>query len=186
MSNEELKQQFREAVKLGKSRWQAAQEFGVSPATAFRWMTDLPKRAKADKRLAPEEKERVRALVLSGLSKYQAAKEMGISYPYVLWLTRDIPSSYDGNRCLSQKTLEILRKLFKEGYFMLGELDTTTNHYRTLAKNFSIKKVTFGDKTVIFLEDRKEEALRGFFRHVGNKVVHYNKMKELAGLFGCL
>jgi len=180
----ETKHQLREAVKQGKSRQQTIEEFGVSLATACRWTTDLPKKGKTAKRLRPEEKQRLRDLVLNGLSKYQAAKICDISYTYVLWLTKDIPSMNKGNRNMGERTVEILQDILRDGYIMSdNDLILTTKDYIMLLRYFPVRRVSFKSYTICYLEDRKEEAFRGFIKTVGSRVLCYNKLKELAGLF---
>ncbi|MFH1229707.1 MAG: hypothetical protein V1678_04775, partial [Candidatus Aenigmatarchaeota archaeon] len=156
----------------------------ISNATVCRATVDLPKNEARAKRLKPGDKERLRELVKSGMSKYQAAKEIGMSPGYAQILTRELPSKNKGNRSLSESSANLLRRILKDGYFIPKREDNMSTHYHVLHQYFPILKVQVSNKTIYYLEDRKEEAFKGFLRDIGSKVVIYNKLRETARLFG--
>ena len=180
----ETKLKIRAAILSGKSRIDIAKELGISNATVCRATVDLPKNEARAKRLKPGDKERLRELVKSGMSKYQAAKETGMSPGYAQILTRELPSKNKGNRNLSESGADLLRRILKNGYFIPKREDNVSTHYRVLHQYFPILKVQVSNKTIYYLEDRKEEAFKGFLRDIGSKVVIYNKLRETAMLFG--
>lgn len=178
----ETKEKIRELVKSGKKRYDVAKELGINPATVFRLTVDLQKNPNRLRKLTIGDIEKLRTLVAGGMSKYDASKEVGISYTYATILTRDF-SSARGNRNLGESSARVLQKMLKDGYFIPHERSMTTRH-RVLHQYFPILKVQVSNKTIYYLEDRKEEAFKGFLRDIGSKVVTYNKLRETARLFG--
>lgn len=134
--------------------------------------------------ISMDTKYRMRELVKGDLSKYEAAKVMNISYQTVLKFTQDLPSKRGGNRNLSEKSVEVLQAILKDGYFMPPKGFQMRASYLTLNQRFPIKRLFFKGETMLYFEDRKEEAFRAFVKVFGSKVVTYNKLKELSGLFG--
>src|SRR3989338_2223693 len=183
----ETKLKIRAAILSGRSRADIAKEFGISNATVCRATVDLPKNEARAKRLKPGDKERLRELVKGGMSKYQAAKEIGISQVYACILTRDLPSpsKRGGNRNFGERTIEIVQDILRDGYVMSdNELILGTKDYIMLLRYFPVKRIHYKHYMVYYLQDRKEEAFKGFVKTVGSRVLTYSKLKEVAGLFG--
>ena len=179
--SEEARQKIREAVLNGASRYSLAKEFGVSYPTICRATTDLP--AKGRRKLSEEKKESIRQAVMNGMSKYQAAKEFGVCLPTAYNLTKDLPSKRGGNRNIGDQSVKILQAIFKDGYFIPPKGHVCLGYYRTIQMRFPVKIVVFKNMTVYFLEDRREEALKGFIKR-GGRVMQYNQLVELSRLFG--
>ena len=181
---QETKLKIRAAILSGKSRAEIAKELGISNATVCRATVDLPKNEKKATRLKIGDKERLRDLVRGGMSKQKAAKEVRMSYGYAMILTRDLPSKGGGNRNLSESSLRLIRRMLRDGYFIPKSEDNMTTRYHVLCQHIPILKVQVSNKTIYYLEDRKEEAFKGFLWDIGSKVVAYNKLRETARLLG--
>jgi len=134
------------------------------------------------RRISYDVRQKIRKMVKSGMSKYQASNDTGVCYITVCKLTKDLPSK-QGNRELGRKSVEILQKMTKDGYFIGKHDDTVETSFRTLSKYFPVRRVNFRRRTIYFLENRNEDALKGFIEVFGRKVRSYQNLAQLASLF---
>src|SRR3989338_1082312 len=133
--------------------------------------------------IPPETKLKIRASILSGRSRADIAKEFGISNATVCRATVDLPKNEARAKRLKPGDKERLRELVKGG-MSNNELILGTKDYIMLLRYFPVKRIHYKHYMVYYLQDRKEEAFKGFVKTVGSRVLTYSKLKEVAGLFG--
>ncbi|MCK5260800.1 MAG: hypothetical protein KAJ44_01300 [Thermoplasmatales archaeon] len=174
----EVIKQIRTYVRKYNSRIQAAIKVGVSYPTV-RWYTrDIP-----IKRGIPSEKvEKIRMKVMKGTPKYQVAQDFNLSYLTVLKYTRDLPGHPGGRSGIRGKTLELLKKLISDGYIICSS--GHTYRYQTLRKYFpTIRRVNACGKTVIFLEDKSNIAVKALLEASNKKIMSYQELKQITKVF---
>jgi len=171
----------RAEVKKGRSRYKVAAEFGIDPKTVYRHTDDLPKKwERGGKRyscLSPAKKAWIKRRAEQGKSRYQISKELDVSYSTVRRIAKDFP---DGRSGIRGKTLEMLQELLERGYFLLP----TSYCYHALKTYFpSIQMIRFKNRSICFLEDKKDEALNAFLKNKATKVINYQELKVMTKLF---
>jgi hypothetical protein len=136
-------------------------------------------------KLSPELVKKIREQVSSGVSKYEVAKTSEIPYNTVLYHTQDFPNAREGNRRLGDRAMRIIQKLMKDGFFVPEAKIVDNSCCRNLRKHLPLlRKISVNKIVIYYLEDRKNDALRGFLDMYGNRVVEYRDLTELARLFG--
>lgn len=128
--------------------------------------------------LSYETKQKIREMVKAGMSKYQTAQNTGVSYFSVLCMTKDMPSNSRGNSNLSQNTVKTLNKLLKDGYIT----DIEKWQYKNLTRNFPVRMINYKGKRIVFLDDRRESAMKGFLSEY-NDSIKFKDFAELARIF---
>jgi len=110
------------------------------------------------------------------------ARELGIPYNTVLQMTQDIKFG-PGNTTIGGKTLRLLKEIMNKGYALL-ESNISPN-FRILEKHFPvIQKVHEKGKTIAFLPDKKEEAVKVLLQNMRYRVMSYQELKGITKLFG--
>ena len=88
-----------------------------------------------------------------------------------------------GNSTIGGKPLYLLKELMGKGYVLLE--NHLTYHYRILKRHFPmIHKVNAKGKSIAFMPDKKEEALRFFLQNMRYRVMSYHELKPITRLFG--
>ncbi len=179
LSNE-LVEEIRGEVKKGKKKLQVARELGISRATVEKYTKDMPRR----KKYSPEEKEKIRKMVKAVGVKAIVARELGIPERTVVGITRDI--KFKPGKCtIGGKSLQLLKELMEKGFAPLEKENHSAPNYRILRKHFPmIQKVRIKGKSIAFLPDKKEEAVRFFLQNMRYRVMSYQKLKLITKLFG--
>ena len=133
-------------------------------------------------KLTSKQIKKIREKVQSGEVKYSVAEEMGISHQLVCYYTKDLPSSRPGNRGIRGKTLELLKKLLKDGY-----VDSTRNcsqNLRTLQKHFPvIQRAQVEGKSIYYLNDKNKDALKAMINNRGSKIISYHDLARISQVF---
>ena len=182
--SQETKQRVREAVKSGRSRLHVAIEFRIHPTTVYRWTEDQPKNEIFSRRLNKEEREEIRRRVMNGESRGNICRDFGVSYATIRWITNDLPDLGKGNRTLRPQSVNLLQKLITNGYaIQKSQSRNCHNPYRTLRNYFPIKRVQYGRDVIYFLEDKNQDALKGFIGIMGKRVMKHGELARLAMLF---
>jgi uncharacterized protein YerC len=168
---------IREEVKRGRSRYDVADEFGVSVPTVYKYTQDLP----TNHDITPETKLEIRRRVEESGSKSDVAREFGVPSSTVSRITKDIKMG-KGNYCIRGKALDMLKDLLEKGYaFSSGDL--SANH--TLREHFpSIQRVEADGRSIYFLEDKADKATNAFLQCKNKKVMSYQELKGITKLFG--
>ena len=168
---------IREEVRKGRSRYNVAAQFGVTPKTVYNYTDDLPK-----KHLSPAKKAWIKRKAKEGKSKYQISKELDVPYSTVWRMLKDFPSYRPGWPGIRGKALEMLQELLEKGYVLLDV--EKSQGYRVLKKNLPvIQKVRANGKPVAFLPYKKEDATRAFLQSIDKKVMSYHELKSITKLF---
>ena len=178
-SPEEI-QQIIENVRKYNSKLKTARIMGIPYSTVRHHTMDI----KIKKGLLEEQIKKIRKETLTGKTKIQTAKENNISYNMVLKHTGDTPSRFHlgGWTGIRGKSLEILQILIIEGYYICSKGDS--KNYRLLKKYFpTICKVNIYGKTIIFLEDKSNVAIRGFLESINKRKIGYWELEKISKAF---
>jgi DNA-binding CsgD family transcriptional regulator len=171
---------IREYVLKYQSKSKAARRLGLSIGTV-RWYTqDI---LVFSRRISPEKREKIRKEVIEGKSRYQVSNDLNISYLTVIKHTKDLPnhSREEGSR-IRGKTFEMLKKLMRDGYIICSP--GYYRNYMTLRKYFPmICKVNACQKTIIFLEDKSDIAIRAFLESLDRRITNYHELKRIIKAF---
>jgi len=180
---EKLKKTIRSEVKRCKSKIEVARKFGISYNTVL-WVTqDIPFINKTSEKTI----EKIRMDVLNGKSKTRIARDLKVSANVVWKYTRDLPASCnyryrDGNPGVRGKSLEILKILMNQGYYICEQHDI--KKYRTLKKYFpQIIRAHLYGKSIIFLENKSDEAIRGFLEYTNKRKISSNELEKISKVF---
>jgi hypothetical protein len=168
---------IREEVRKGRSRYDLADEFGVSVRTVYRYTRELS----INHAIPPETREEIRKRVEELRYRSGVAKEFGISPQTVLNITKDMKME-GGNYCIKGKALDMLKDLLEKGYAFSSD---TSSVNRTLKKHFpSIQRAEADGRSIYFLEGKAEKAANAFLRSKRKKVMSYQELKGITKLFG--
>jgi hypothetical protein len=178
-TKEEINQIRKNVIKY-KSRFKTAKIMNIpySSVYGYTWDIDL-KRG-----LAPEKVKKIRNEILKGKTKIQTADENNMSYSMVLKNTRDIPSRYHsaGWTGIRGTALEILQILIIRGFYICSRRDS--KYYRILKKYFPmVCKVSIYGKTIIFLEDKSNDAIRGFLESINKRKIGFWELEKISKAF---
>ena len=133
------------------------------------------------RKLSQEIIERIRREVLSGKSNYQVARELGISETTVRNHTKDIARPRIEGPYIRGKQLELLRQLLKDGYVYTSN---NRNPLRGLQKHFPmIKRAQFKNRSIYYLEDKSNAALREMIKQNKSRVVSYHDLLNMSKIF---
>lgn len=80
------------------------------------------------------------------------------------------------------RTLEILRKLMKNGYYI--SKGTIFSNMKTIRMHFPVKKVSIRNHVVYFLKGYEKVAFREFFKLLKKKKFTPQELSYLAKAFG--
>ncbi len=174
----EVIEKIRQKVGDGKPKLQIARELGISRWAVEKYARDMLRR----KTYSFEEKERIREMVKAVGVKVLVSRELDIPEGTVRRITKDMKFK-PRNSTIGGKPLYLLKELMEKGYVLLE--NHLTYHYRILKRHFPmIQKVNAKGKSIAFLPDKKEEALRFFLQNMRYRVTSYHKLKLITRLFG--
>ncbi|KYK29897.1 hypothetical protein AYK20_09555 [Thermoplasmatales archaeon SG8-52-1] len=171
---------IRTEVKRCKSKTKAARILNIPYDTVVYYTRDISVKKKITKR----QKEIMNKEILSGKSRYQVAKDLNLSYNAVRKYTKYLPNTRynEGYPGIRGKSLRILEVLITKGYYICTQGDT--RKYRLLKKYFPmICKVNMYSKTIVFLEDKSDIAIRGFLEHINKRKISYMELEEMSKIF---
>ena len=172
--------QIRKNVIKYKSRFKTAKIMNISYSSVYGYTWDI----NLKRGLTPEKIKKIRKEILNGKTKIQTADENNISYDMVHKHTRDIPSRYHlgGWTGIRGTALEILQILIIKGFYICSQRDSKC--YRILKKYFpTVCKVSIYGKTIIFLEDKSNEAIRGFLESINKRKIGYWELEKISKAF---
>jgi hypothetical protein len=176
----ELIKEIRENVQKYKSKLNVARMMGISYEIVRYRTQDIRVR----KDIAEKKINKIRREVLNGKSKSQIAANHNISYAVVCNRTRDLPSRHQLRRWqgISGKTLDILKKLLIDGYFIC-----TPGYYECyliLKKHFpSVQRVKMHGCTILFLKDKSNIAAKAFLERSKKKIMSYQELNRIVKVF---
>jgi len=166
---------IRDEVLSGKSKRQVSKEVGIS----YRIVKNITKDIRRRRCYTSEDIKRIRELVRKTNNKAEVARRLGIPYDIVLKNTLDIKVR---NKTFGAKTWEILREIMEKGYVYLNNGKTTKVYM--LRKHFpSIQMARVKGKSIAFLPDKKEEAMRAMLQKFDKKVWSYQELRAVTKLF---
>ena len=190
--SEETRRCIRDEVKRGMPKTDAAGKFGVSVATVIRLTGDMPRKG-----VTSEAVSCMRKMAKAGTSVLEIAAKFGVSATTVQKYTMGVERGTRGDRSIRGRTLNLLRTLTKDGYFIPRTSHATgfLGSYRTLRmKGFPVRLAKTGNggrrggvtgcKTVYFMEGRGTDALRAFLSTAGKRVIGGHQMGFLMSAFG--
>jgi DNA-binding CsgD family transcriptional regulator len=183
-SNPISKQQvetIREEVKKYKSKVKVAKMLNISYRTVLYYTRDIIIRKKPSKEMI----EQIREEVKGGKSRLQVSKDIKLSYHVVCNYSIDLPSTktvYKRHTGIKGRALEILNILMSDGYHICIPRDVAK--YRLLKKRIpTIYKVHLYNKTIVFLEEKSNEAIRGFLEHINKRKISCHELEKISKVF---
>jgi len=139
------------------------------------------------KRLSDEQIETIRKEVMKGKSKYQTSIYLNISYLTALRHTRDLPGKKRSNETtgrieITEKNFNILKTIVRDGYYFCSHGDSKS--YFFLKKHFPmIWRVRLRGKTILFLEDKSDVAVKAFLVSLEKRISNYHELKDIINMF---
>jgi len=171
----EVIQNIRKGVNEGKTKLQISKELGINYGIVRKYAKDTKRR----RVYTAQDIQRMRELVKETNNKAEVARQMNIPYDTVLKYTLDIKVK---NKTFGEKTWNLLREIMEKGYVHLNNGKTTKIYM--LRKHFpSIQMARVKGKSIAFLPDRKEEAMRAMLQKFDKKVWSYYEVKQVTKLF---
>ncbi len=171
----EVIQNIRKEVKEGKTKLQISKELGINYGMVRKYAKDTKRR----RVYTAQDIQHIRDLVKKTDNKAEVARQMNISHDTVLKYTLDIKVR---NKTFGEKTWDILREIMEKGYVYLNNGKTTKVYM--LRKHFpSIQMARVKGRSIAFLPDRKEEAMRAMLQKFDKKVWSYQELKSVTKLF---
>ncbi|MCK4496831.1 MAG: hypothetical protein KAU24_01445 [Candidatus Aenigmarchaeota archaeon] len=157
------------------------------PDTVWLTIKELAQAREKGRWIHPAVKEAIREEVRMGKNRSDVAKKFNVPYPTVAKLAEGLSGYGRGNRNIGTRTMGMLKSILKDGYFIPNNSNSwkTCENYRTLRKYFnSIRKVRARGRSIIFIENRKEDTLKAFIEVLGLKRMDYGKLSLISSLFG--
>ena len=169
---------IRDHVRKNKSKLNAAEKFGVSWPTVAKYTKDIDTRYCITK----DAIKKIRKEVEGGKSVRAVAKDNNIGYGTVYNHVDDIIHSAKYMIVLRGKTLELFRKVMKDGFALISHGENKC--FVTLKKYFpSICRVRYDHKTIIFLEGKSNAAAKAFLESINSRTMSYRKLSHILKLF---
>ncbi len=136
------------------------------------------------KRIAKETKRNIIEYVEAGGIRAEASKKFGVSAPFVYNLTAGMAYGR-GNTALRGETLEILKALMKDGYYLPdSRYALARSCYKALKKHFPVKVVMTRKKSVYFCEGKEKEAMKAFLGRWRKGTMSFRELGQMSKLFG--
>lgn len=126
---------------------------------------------------------KARKLVRMGIPKTDVSKILGVGYITLYMWTRDMRGQR-GRNYMSGMTLDFLRTIVRKGYILSSEVKTMTPCMRTLGKYLPIRRVSFLNRTIWFLDGREREAMEGLLKIMNRRVMSYHDLGRMRRIFG--
>lgn len=172
---------IREEVKRCKSKIKVAKMLNISYDIVLYHTHDIH----TQKKTSQKQIEKIKKEVLSGKSRFQVAKDLNLPYNVVWKYAKNLPNKHKnkgGYTGIRGRSLKILNILISNGYHICIRGDVIK--YRILKKYIpTIYKVHIYGKTIIFLEEKSNEAIRGFLEHINKRKISYQELEEISRIF---
>ncbi|MCS4542366.1 MAG: hypothetical protein HY929_08690 [Euryarchaeota archaeon] len=173
---EMIKKEVRERIINRESKLSVSQDMDVPYGTILTWTGDIKRR----KSYSQEIKQEVRERVSKEGSKISVAEDIGICYSTILNWTRDITVG-QGNKGIRGRSLKIIQDLMEKGYSM----KTVSRYTKTMLKKYFPVKITrIKRRSILYLEEREEEAFKALVKDLKGKVISYQELGMMAKAFG--
>ena len=175
----EVKQRAIDLVRLGTSRQAVADQLGASYFTVSFWTRGLNQHKYLPKPYSRKLKRKTRKLARSGLSKIAVAAKLNLPYNVVALWTNDIhnPSAH-----LSGAAERIIATLIRDGYVF--PKNSELNVCRGIREKLQIRFAHIFNMHIIYLENRKNEAIKALLSKKKIQILRNNKMHEINKVFG--
>jgi hypothetical protein len=174
-----VREKIREEVRKGRSRYDVAAQFGVSPRTVYDYTDDLPKKWRRG--IAEEKRELIIKRAKEGQSMLKISEELAISYPTVSKIIREGSTPDPRWPDARGKTLKLLSELSEEGYSLRSDMRAFRKVREYLP---SARRINFKGRTICFLDENREEAFILFLEERGVRIKSYKELNTLGGMFG--
>lgn len=177
----DIRGQVRELAKNGETKISVARRFNLKYDKVIYWTRDI----KTRKVLPSEIREEVRRRVMEGERKITVSREMGLNPSTVVSWTRDMKRR-PINLNLSEPYLSFLNCLIEKGYAFTADHGITSidRIYRALRNHLPVRRISVRGKWIYYLENRKEDAFKGFVERYGGKVISYRVLSMAGKCFG--
>ncbi|MCK4730417.1 MAG: hypothetical protein KAT28_03805 [Candidatus Aenigmarchaeota archaeon] len=174
---------IKDKVKNGESRYKIAEELKLDPKTIYNHTEDMPK-SRQGRKISEEDRKEARELVKLGMSKANVSKTLNMSYLTAMSITADIKSTNDIKS-------RFLMELINKGFIMPKTATETISYFRTfrsLKDKIPVIKLRMKEKRclriIYFLEEKKEEAFRGYLDLISQKMMDFKLMAKIGSAFG--
>ncbi len=170
----EFIQEIRDNLRKYGSKMKTASKMGLSYGTVCYYTRDIIKQ----KIISKKEIKEISEMLMNGTPKGEIAKKLNISKNTVTKYT----SGRGGGPHLKGRTVEILQQLLGDGYYFpkRGE----NSYCYTLRIHLPmICKVTMRSRTILFLEDKSDVAIRAYLSSLDKRISNYHKLKQVIKVF---
>jgi len=171
-------ERIREEVIRGRSRYDVAAEFGVSPRTIYDYTDDLPKKWKRG--ISQAKKDLIFKGAEEGKSMLQISREVDVSYQTVSKFVKEVSTPDTRWPGAKGKALELLIELSENGYSMSSDKRT----FRRVLSYFpTARRINFKGQTICFMDEKRVEALDAFLENRRVRIKSYKELKTLGEIF---
>ena len=175
----ELKEKAIALVKAGSSRKEVADLLKISYFTISFWTRGFNQHRYLPQPYSRKLKRKARKLVRLGLSKIEVAAKLNIPYNIVAVWTNDIHNS---GAHLSGAAERIISVLIRDGYVFPKNSELSV--CRGIREKTQIKFAHVFNTHIVYLENRKNEAIKALLSKNSIQILRANKMHELNLVFG--
>lgn len=177
-------QEIRRQVRAGKDKLQVSKEMCISYAKVKRFTRDLLGGSiKRKIQLSKETIEEIRRAVKNGKPKMQVSRELSLSPKLIYHYTKDIIVGHQRDLGIAGNTLEFLQEIMVKGYAKPSMKNSYKNYQKIKRKFPNIRKVKMYGKTMYFIQERSDEAMRDFLENVNKKIISYQELQQIIKLF---
>lgn len=177
------RERVREIVKKGESKVSVANRFDLEYWKVLYWTKGLETR----KVYSSAIKEEVRRRIMNGERKITVSRDMDLNQSTVVSWTRDIKKN-GVILGLNKTYLLFLNDLIEKGFVFGGDhkVDDIKRIYTMLREHLPVRRTRVRGKWIYYLEDRKEDAFRGFLERFGGGLISYRKLRMSSKAFGIM
>ena len=152
---------------------------GLTYYTVKKYTKDI----KIKRGLSSEKKEMIRNEVKNGKPKIQISRELNISPEIVYHHTKDIMVGYPHDFGIEGNTLKLLKEIMENGYAKPSK-EYTYKCYQKLRLKFSnIRRVKMYGKTIYFIQENSDLAMRIFLEDLNKKIISYQELQQIINVF---
>ena len=174
----EVKQMAIDLVRSGMNRQEVADKLGISYFTISFWTRGFNQHKYLPKPYSRKLKRKAKKLVRLGLSKIEVAAKLNIPYNIVAVWTNDIHNS---GAHLSGAAERIIAILIRDGYVFPKNSELSV--CRSIREKIQIKFAHVFNTHIVYLENRKNEAIKALLSKNNMQILRANKMHELNLVF---
>ena len=175
----EIKQKVTDLVKSGMTRREVAEKLEISYFTISFWTRGLTQHKYLPQPYSRKLKRKARKLVRCGLSKITVAAKLNLPYNVIAIWTNDIHNPGDH---LSGAAERIIAILARDGYFFPKNSELSV--CRGIREKIQIKVAHIFNTHIVYLENRKNEAIRALLSRKNIQILRGEKMHEINLVFG--